>query len=108
MALDAHAVPEVRMGAFEPDLGHVAPRSDVVVEDMNERGHPPPCAPERQELRDAIAALDAAMQGILKWIYTLKPVLRNELLQMSGPHLEKLREARNRLATLAGEPPPAA
>jgi len=65
-------------------------------------------APERQELREAIAALDAAMQGILKWIYTLKPVLRNELLQMTGPQMEQMREARNRLVAMAGEPPPAA
>jgi len=65
-------------------------------------------ASERQEVRDAVEALDGGMQGILRWIYTLKPVLRNELLQMTGPHLEKLREARNRLAALTGEPPPAA
>ncbi len=64
-------------------------------------------APERQELRDAIEALDGAMQGIVKWIYTLKPVLRNELLQMTGPQMEKLREARNRLAALADGPPAA-
>ena len=59
----------------------------------------------RQQLRDAIAALDEGMQGIVRWMYTLKPVLRNELLQMTGPQMEKLREARNRLASLLGEPP---
>jgi predicted component of type VI protein secretion system len=59
----------------------------------------------RQHLRDAITALDEGMQGIVRWMYTLKPVLRNELLQMTGPQMEKLREARNRLAALLGEPP---
>ncbi len=62
----------------------------------------------RQQLRDAIAALDEGMQGIVRWMYTLKPVLRNELLQMTGPQMEKLREARNRLAALLDEPPPGA
>jgi hypothetical protein len=58
----------------------------------------------RQELRNAIAALDEGMQGIVRWMYTLKPVLRNELLQMTGPQMEKLREARERLAALLGDP----
>lgn len=61
---------------------------------------------ERQELRSAIEALDGAMQGLVRWMYTLKPVLRNELLQMTGPQMETLREARNRLAALLGERPP--
>ena len=60
----------------------------------------------RQELRNALAALDEGMQGLVRWMYTLKPVLRNELLQMTGPQMEKMREARNRLAALLGEPPP--
>lgn len=61
----------------------------------------------RQELRNAIAALDEGMQGIVRWMYTLKPVLRNELLQMTGPQMEKMREARDRLAALLSDPPPA-
>jgi hypothetical protein len=61
---------------------------------------------ERQALRSAIEALDGAMQGLVRWMYTLKPVLRNELLQMTGPQMESLREAHNRLAALLGEPPP--
>jgi len=64
-------------------------------------------AAARQELRHAIAALDEGMQGIVRWMYTLKPVLRNELLQMTGPQMEKMREARDRLAALLGDPPPA-
>ncbi len=60
---------------------------------------------ERQALRSAIEALDGGMQGLVRWMYTLKPVLRNELLQMTGPQMESLREARNRLAALLGEPP---
>ena len=63
---------------------------------------------ERQAVRSAIEALDGGLQGILRWMYTLKPVLRNELLQMTGPQMESLREARDRLAALLGEPPPAA
>ena len=61
---------------------------------------------ERQELRSALEALDGGMQGLVRWMYTLKPVLRNELLQMAGPQMETLREARNRLAALLGEGPP--
>ncbi len=63
---------------------------------------------ERQELRSAVEAMDGALQGLVRWMYTLKPVLRNELLQMTGPQMEALREARNRLAALLGEKPPAA
>lgn len=61
---------------------------------------------ERQALRSAIEALDGGLQGLVRWMYTLKPVLRNELLQMTGPQMESLRVARNRLAGLLGEPPP--
>lgn len=61
---------------------------------------------ERRELRRAIEALDGGMQGLVRWMYTLKPVLRNELLQMTGPQMESLREARNRLAALVGDTPP--
>ena len=60
---------------------------------------------ERQELRGLVEAMHGALQGLVRWMYTLKPVLRNELLQMTGPQMETLREARNRLATLLGEPP---
>lgn len=60
---------------------------------------------ERRELRHAIDALDEALQGIVRWIYTLKPVLRNELMQMTAPQMEKAREARDRLAALLVEPP---
>ena len=63
---------------------------------------------ERQALHSAIEALDGALQGLVRWMYTLKPVLRNELLQMTGPQMESLREARNRLAALLGESPPPA
>ena len=63
---------------------------------------------ERQAVRSALEALDGAMQGLVRWMYTLKPVLRNELLQMTGPQMESLREARNRLAALLGESPPPA
>jgi len=63
---------------------------------------------EREQLRSAVEALDQGMQGIIKWMYMLKPVLRNELLQMTGPQMEKLREARNCLAALLGDLPPAA
>ncbi len=63
---------------------------------------------ERQAVRSAIEALDGGLHGILRWMYTLKPVLRNELLQMTGSQIESLREARNRLAALLGESPPPA
>jgi hypothetical protein len=61
--------------------------------------------PERQAVADAIKCLDEGMQGIVRWMYTLKPVLRNELLQMTEPQMEKVREARERLAALLGDPP---
>jgi hypothetical protein len=61
--------------------------------------------PERHAVAEAIKSLDEGMQGIVRWMYTLKPVLRNELLQMTGPQMEKVREARERLAALLGDPP---
>jgi hypothetical protein len=61
---------------------------------------------ERQALRNAVEALDEGLQGIVRWMYTLKPVLRNELLQMTAPQMGRLREARDRLAGLLGEAPP--
>ncbi len=65
---------------------------------------------ERQTLRTAIEALDGGLQGLVRWMYTLKPVLRNELLQMTGPQMDSLRQARDRLAALLGDslPPPQA
>jgi hypothetical protein len=54
----------------------------------------------REEIETAVQAVDQAIAGLLAFAATLKPVLRNEILQICGPHLERARAARDRLAAL--------
>lgn len=54
----------------------------------------------REQIEIAVQAVDQAISGLLGFAMTLRPTLRNEILQICGPHLERARAARERLAAL--------
>jgi hypothetical protein len=54
----------------------------------------------RQEIELAVQSLDQALSGLINFAMTLRPTLRNEILQICGHHLERAREARERLAAM--------
>jgi hypothetical protein len=54
----------------------------------------------REEIETAVQALDQALSGLINFLMTLRPTLRNEILQICGPHMEQARAARDRLAAL--------
>jgi hypothetical protein len=57
----------------------------------------------RREIEEAVQALDQALSGLITFTMTLRPTLRNEILQICGRHLERAREARERLAAMLRE-----
>ncbi len=57
----------------------------------------------RLEVQQAVQALDQALSGLISFTMTLRPTLRNEILQICGHHLERAREARERLAAMLRE-----
>jgi hypothetical protein len=57
----------------------------------------------RREVEQAVQALDQALSGLITFTMTLRPTLRNEILQICGQHLERAREARERLAAMLRE-----
>jgi hypothetical protein len=54
----------------------------------------------REELEAAVGALDEAFEGLFGFLMTLRPTLRNEILQICGQHLERARQAKERLESL--------
>jgi hypothetical protein len=54
----------------------------------------------REEIQAAVQALDEALGGLINFTMTLRPTLRNEIMQICGHHLEKARQARDRLEAL--------
>jgi hypothetical protein len=58
----------------------------------------------RHEIDTAVDAIDDALTGLVTFITTLRPTLRNEIFQLLGHHLERAREARNRLRALTVDP----
>lgn len=54
----------------------------------------------RGEVETAVQALDEALGGLINFLMTLRPTLRNEILQICGHHLERAREAKERLESL--------
>jgi hypothetical protein len=60
-------------------------------------------AKARQEIQAAVQALDDALGGLINFLMTLRPTLRNEILQICGHHIEKAREAKERLNALLRE-----
>ena len=57
----------------------------------------------RREVEQAVQALDEALSGLITFTMTLRPTLRNEILQICGRHLERARQARERLAVMLQE-----
>jgi hypothetical protein len=51
----------------------------------------------REEILAAVQALDDALSGLINFTLTLRPTLRNEILQLCGHHIEKARHAKERL-----------
>ncbi len=54
----------------------------------------------REEIEAAVQALDQALSGLVGFLMTLRPTLRNEILQICGQHMEQARGARDRLAAM--------
>jgi hypothetical protein len=57
-------------------------------------------AKAREELEVAVQALDEALGGLINFMMTLRPTLRNEIMQICGHHIENARQAKERLETL--------
>ena len=57
----------------------------------------------RDTIAEAVQAIDDAISGLVGFAMTLRPTLRNEIFQICGPHLDRARGARERLAGLIGE-----
>jgi hypothetical protein len=54
----------------------------------------------REEVQTAVQALDEALGGLINFTMTLRPTLRNEIMQICGHHLERARQAKERLEAL--------
>jgi hypothetical protein len=54
----------------------------------------------REEVQTAVQALDEALTGLINFTLTLRPTLRNEIMQICGHHIERARQARDRLEAL--------
>ncbi len=57
-------------------------------------------AKAREELQTAVQALDEALGGLINFMMTLRPTLRNEIIQICGHHIERARQAKERLESL--------
>jgi hypothetical protein len=57
----------------------------------------------RETVQTAVQALDEALGGLINFMMTLRPTLRNEILQICGQHLERARQAKERLEALLRE-----
>ena len=53
-----------------------------------------------EEIQVAVQALDEALGGLINFMMTLRPTLRNEIMQICGHHIETARQAKERLETL--------
>ena len=54
----------------------------------------------RREVETAVQAVDQALSGLINFMMTLRPTLRNEILQICGHHIETARQAKERLEEL--------
>jgi hypothetical protein len=57
-------------------------------------------AKAREEIETAVHALDEALGGLINFTMTLRPTMRNEIMQICGHHIEKARQARDRLEAM--------
>ena len=60
-------------------------------------------AKAREEVEIAVRALEEALGGLFTFMMTLRPTLRNEILQICGHHLERARQAKERLEAMLRE-----
>ncbi|MDE2179948.1 MAG: hypothetical protein KGJ40_03760 [candidate division NC10 bacterium] len=51
----------------------------------------------RDQIRAAVGAIDAALEGIVRFLTPLRPTMRNELIQLLGGHIEQARHAKESL-----------
>jgi hypothetical protein len=58
----------------------------------------------RETVETAAQAVDDALTGLIGFVMTLRPTLRNEILQICGKHLERARDAKKRLDSLLEDP----
>ncbi len=58
----------------------------------------------RREIEIAVQALDDALTGLVGFLMTLRPTLRNEILQICGRHMDRARGAKERLQSLLDAP----
>jgi hypothetical protein len=54
----------------------------------------------RKEVEVAVRAFDEALGGLITFMTTLRPTLRNEILQICGEHLERAHQAKERLEAM--------
>lgn len=54
----------------------------------------------REIVETAAQAVDDALTGLIGFVMTLRPTLRNEILQICEKHLERARDAKKRLESL--------
>jgi hypothetical protein len=59
----------------------------------------------RDTIAEAVQAIDDAISGLVGFAMTLRPTLRNEIFQICGPHLDRARQARERLNALVSPSP---
>ena len=57
----------------------------------------------RETVQTAVQALDEALGGLINFMMTLRPTLRNEILGICGQHLDRARQAKERLEALLQE-----
>lgn len=57
----------------------------------------------REQIQTAIGAIDGALEGIVRFLTPLRPTMRNELIQLLGPHVEQARHARESLEKILQE-----
>lgn len=57
-------------------------------------------AETRAQVHEAHEAVTQALEGLITFLATLRPTLRNEIMQICGQHIEKARLAKERLATI--------
>lgn len=57
----------------------------------------------KAHIRTANAAITEALQGLITFLATLRPGLRNEIMQILGDKIDRARLAKERLDTLLAE-----
>jgi hypothetical protein len=96
--LRALAAVRERHGSGEPDASPPVPQHATPELPGREMD-----AKAREELEAAVQALDEALSGLINFMMTLRPTLRNEIMQICGHHIETARRAKERLEALLQE-----